>query len=145
MYPISDVDDRVTLYLAIESLSLTSSALTGRLGVHPDREWAVGEPRGKTGKLWECHGWIIEETVTSAENSSITASLLIPIAIQKFEERVQSLAEPISHLCNSANVYVVLSVIAQDTPGMEFRHSFLNLLSSLGGTFQVDLIVNNSI
>ena len=48
-------DDRVTIYLAIESVELAPSILTARLGMPPDRQWLIGEGRGKTGK----HGTIM--------------------------------------------------------------------------------------
>ncbi|MFN7640739.1 MAG: hypothetical protein ACK5PR_03240, partial [bacterium] len=81
-------DDRVTLYLAIESLELAPSILTERLGMLPDREWLIGEARGRTGKRWERHGWIVEATVRSDEYGGQSASQLVPIALETFHEKV---------------------------------------------------------
>lgn len=132
-------DDRVTIYLAIESVELAPSILTARLGVRPDREWVVGDPRGKTGKHWECHGWIVETTVRSEENGGRLASELIPIAMERFEQKVGPFAKAVFSLGNSAQRYTVLSILTEDVPGIELSHSFLQLLADLGGTFQVDL------
>lgn len=131
----------MTLYLAIESLDLTSSMVTDRLGVHPDREWTKGDVRGKTGKCWERHGWILETTVRSQNCDGLPASALIPIAMARFEKRVRSLAGAPSELGSSTEIYVVLGILAKEVPGIECSHSFLELMGALGGTFQIDLSV----
>jgi hypothetical protein len=132
-------DDRVTIYLAIESVELAPSILTTRLGVRPDREWVIGDVRGKTGRHWECHGWVVETTVRSEENGGPSASELIPIAMERFEGKVGPFAKIASSLGNSAQRYTVLAILAEEVPGIELSHSFLQLLTDLGGTFQVDL------
>jgi len=132
-------DDRVTMYLAIESVELAPSILTARLGVRPDREWVIGDVRGKTGKRWESHGWVVETTVRSEESGGRSASELIPIAMERFERKVRPFAKLASSLANSAQRYAVLAVLAEEVPGIELSHSFLQLLTELGGTFQVDL------
>lgn len=135
----SDVlDERVTIYLAIESVELAPTILTERLGVRPDREWTIGDARGRTGKQWECNGWVVEITVTSQGTDGMLASKLIPIAMQRFESRVRPFANSVSGL-GSAEKYVVMTILAADTPGIECSHSFLELVARLGGTFQVDL------
>jgi len=132
------LDERVTIYLAIESTDLKPSALTDRLGACPDREWVIGAPRGKTGKRWECHGWVVETTVRSEEVGGQSASKLIPVAMERFERRVGPFAKAISEL-DSAQKYVVLTILAEHIPGIECSHSFLDLVSTIGGTFQIDL------
>ena len=134
-------DDRVTLYLAIESLELAPSILTERLGMLPDREWLIGEARGRTGKRWERHGWIVEATVRSDEYGGQSASQLVPIALETFHGKVAQITKAISALGSSVERYIVLSILADDVPGIELDHSFLQLLADLGGTFQVDLSV----
>lgn len=134
----SGFDDRVTIYLAIESVDLTPSELSTRLGVSPDREWHIGDGRGKTGKLWTCNGWVVETTVRSGD-SGRTASGLIPIAMERFESKVGPFAKAVSSLGSSADRYTVLAILSEDVPGIEFSHSFLQLLADLGGTFQIDL------
>jgi hypothetical protein len=132
-------DDRVTIYLAIESAELTPSILTARLGVHPDRQWVIGDVRGKTGKHWERNGWVVETVVRSEENGGRSASELIPIAVERFERKVEPFAGAASSLGNSVERYAVLAVLAEKVPGIELSHSFLQLITNLGGTFQIDL------
>jgi hypothetical protein len=132
-------DDRVTIYLAIESVELTPSELTARLGVCPDREWLIGGVRGKTGKHWGRNGWVVETTIRSEDSGGRSASELIPIAMEKFESKVEPFAKTASSLGNLAQRYAVLAILAEDVPGIEFSHSFLQLLTDLGGTFQIDL------
>jgi len=132
-------DDRVTIYLAIESVELAPSILTARLGMRPDREWVIGEVRGKTGRHWECHGWIVETTVRSEEHGGRSASELIPIAVERFQRKVGQAAKAASSLGPSAQRYTVLAILADEVPGIELSHPFLQLLADLGGTFQVDL------
>ncbi|MDP9115638.1 MAG: DUF4279 domain-containing protein [Acidobacteriota bacterium] len=134
-------DDRVTIYLAIESVEVAPSILTERLGMCPDRQWVIGEARGKTGKRWERHGWVVETIVRSEEHGGRSASELIPIAIEKFQRKVAQFAQATSSLGASAERYTVLAILAEDVPGIELNHPFLQLLTYLGGTFQVDLSV----
>jgi hypothetical protein len=132
-------DDRVTIYLAIESVELTPSELTTRLGVRPDREWLIGGVRGKTGKQWDRNGWVVETTIRSEESGGLSASELIPIAMERFASKVEPFAKTASSLGSSAQRYAVLAILAEDVPGIELSHSFLQLLNDLGGTFQIDL------
>ena len=132
-------NDRVTIYLAVESVELAPSVVTARLGVLPDREWLMGDFRGKTGRRWEGHGWVVETTVTSEENEGRSASALIPIAMKAFERKVGPLTAAALSLGMSAQRYAVLAILAEAVPGIELSRSFLKLLSDLGGTFQIDL------
>jgi hypothetical protein len=134
-------DDSVTVYLAIESVELSSSDLTSRLGMRPDREWSLGDARGKTGKRWESHGWVVQTSVRSEDSGGRPASELIPIALDRFEARVKAFAKGASLLGDSTPRYVVLGILAEEAPGIELGRSFLRLLAELGGTFQVDLNV----
>jgi hypothetical protein len=136
-----NIDDRVTIYLAIESVELPPSILTARLGVRPDSEWVIGDARGKTGKHWECHGWVVETTVCSEENGGRSASELVPIAMERFERRVGPFAGVAFSLGDSTQRYAVLNILAGEVPGIELTHSFLQLLADLGGTFQIDLSI----
>lgn len=137
-----DHSDRVTLYLAIESVALTRGDIAKRLGSPPDRGWGIGDVRGKTGKSWECNGWVIETVVRSSDGVYRTASELIPIALDRFEARAGAFRDAIARLDKeSVQVYVVLAILAEEVPGIECSHTFLNLLAALGGTFQIDLTV----
>jgi Domain of unknown function (DUF4279) len=138
-------NDRVTIYLAIESVEWAPSVLTDRLGVRPDREWTAGDVRGRTGKLWDSHGWVVEATVNSEDNGGRSASELIPIAISKFENKVKPIADAASSLGDSAQRYTVLAILAEEVPGIELSNSFLRLLTDLGGTFQIDLSAQLSV
>jgi hypothetical protein len=136
-----NADDRVTVYLAVESLELTPSMLTDRLAVRPDREWIKGDRRGRTGKCWERHGWIIESTVRSIDHGGRPASALLPLALAEFETRAGPLVEVIAQLGPSVQIYVVLGIVAEEAPGIELSHEFLKLTTFLGGTLQIDLAV----
>ena len=137
----SHCDDRVTVSLTIESVSLTPAMLTTRLGVHPDEQWLAGASRGQTGKQWEHNGWTVETTVRSAENAGISATKLIPRALIQFETRVRHIADMIAALSDSVQVYTVLFILTEHVPGIELSPSFLQLLADIGGTFQVDLSI----
>jgi hypothetical protein len=134
-------NDRVTIYFALESATLSPQILTEHMGVSPDREWAVGSPRGKAGKCWVSHGWEIETVVTSQDHAGRTASELIPIAAKMFSERVEGLLRAAASLGPSVDRYTVLTILSDEVPGIELSPTFLQLLVELGGTFQVDLMV----
>jgi hypothetical protein len=120
-------------------VELTASLLTERLGVRADRHWAIGENRGRTGKYWECHGWVVETIIRSEEHGGRSASELIPIAIGRFQDKMAPFAKAVSSLGSLARSYIVLAILAEEIPGIELNHSFLQLLTDLGGTFQVDI------
>lgn len=131
--------DEVTVYLAIESTVLKPSVVSEQLGALPDRQWSVGEPRGQTGKAWDRHGWILEVRVRPEDHEHRTASELLPIAIEKFEERLATLVPGLNRLGSSAQKYIVASVISDFVPGIELKPSFLKLLSDAGASFQIDI------
>ena len=85
-------NDRVTIYLAIESADLTPSSITAQPGAFPNRVWLVGDARGKTGKRWEHNGWVVETTARSEESEGRAASELIPIVLKEFQGRVAPFA-----------------------------------------------------
>jgi hypothetical protein len=132
-------DDRVTIYLGIETTKWRSSELTAQLGVRPDREWNIGEARGKTGKQWVSNGWELATAVRSEDAENQPASELIPIAMQRFEDRVRPIAGAVRSLGPDAYLTVVIDVLSEITPGIICRHSFLELVSNLGGDLQLDL------
>ena len=90
---------------------------------------------------WDRHGRVIETIVRSEENGGVSASELIPIAMEKFQIRVEPFAKLLSSLGNSAQRYSLLSVLADEMPGIELTHSFLELVAEIGGTFQIDLSI----
>jgi hypothetical protein len=135
----NNFNDRITIYLAIESVELTPSELTTRLGSRPDRIWLMGSVRGKTGKHWDSNGWVVETTICSEESAGRSASELIPIAIERFEIRLKPFARMAYSLGDSAQRYSVLAVLAENVPAIELSHSFLQVLADLGGTLQIDL------
>lgn len=131
--------DEVTVYLAIESTVLRPSVVSERLGALPDRQWSAGETRGKTGKPWDRHGWVLEVRVHPEDHENRNASQLLPIAIEKFEERLTTLVPGLNRLGSSAEKYIVASVICEFVPGIELKPSFLKLLSDAGASFQIDI------
>ena len=133
-------EDHVTVYLAIESVELKPSELTRLLGVPPDREWLIGSERGRTGKLWDRSGWIVETEARSEDSQCRPASELIPIAIANFERKVAPFSKMAAALGTSVERCAVLAIVSEQIPGIQFSHSFLKLLSDLDGTFQIDLM-----
>ncbi len=131
--------DEVTMYLAIESILLASSVITDKLGVLPDKQWSVGQNRGKTGKVWDRHGWVIEVRVLPHDDETLIASQVMSIAIERFEKRLAPLVQKVAQLDSSADKYVVASIVCDVVPGIEFRPSFLKLLTEVGASFQIDI------
>lgn len=134
------VDDRVGLYLTIEGTVLSPSVLTSNLGINPDRTWMIGDSRGHTGEQWGSHGWSLEMVINSQDTDNQTATYLIPIAIDQFEKRIEPVANKITQI-KGMSVYVVLSILANEVPGIELSNSFINLISKLGSSLQIDLMV----
>jgi hypothetical protein len=99
----------------------------------------MGTARGRTGKHWDHHGWVMEITTRSLENDGLPAHDLVPLALKGFETKVKPLAKLVSSLGDAAQRYIVLAILATEIPGIELSQSFLQLLADLGGTFQVDL------
>ena len=131
--------DQVTIYLAIESAFVAPSVLIQKLGVLPDKQWLAGEARGMTGKVWERHGWIMEVRIGSDEYRPLTASQLLPMAIETFGERLAPLIQRLAQLDISAEKYIVVSIVCNFAPGIELGLSFLKLLSAVGGSVQIDI------
>ena len=77
--------------------------------------------------------------VRSEENGGRSASDLISLAMEEFERRVRPFARAVLSLGNLAERYTVLAILAEEVPGIELSHSFLQLIADLGGTFQVDI------
>lgn len=132
------LSDRVTIYLAIESATLDGPALTQMLGRSPDREWRLGQPRGKTGKVWDKHGWVIEVTVRFEDSEEGPTFDLLRAALEQFESKVGPVRKSVASLGMLAERYVVISILAQELPGVELSTSLVGLLSDLQCSVQID-------
>jgi len=136
-------DDRVTVQLAVESIVFDAAAVSLRVGVQPDRQWSIGDARGKTGMAWERHGWVIETTLRSADSGGRSATDLIPIVVSAFERRIQPIVAKLALLRTDAELFHVIAIVANETPGIELSESFLTVLSAIGGTLQIDFITGD--
>ena len=65
----------------------------------------------------------------------------MPIALEIFQGKVAPITKALATLGSSVERYIVLAILAEEVPGIELNHSFLQFLADLGGTFQVDLTV----
>ncbi len=63
---------------------------------------------------------------------------LLPFAMDKFERRVRPFATLVPLLESTALVYVVIAILSDPVPGIKLSHSFLELVSDLGCTLEID-------
>jgi hypothetical protein len=77
--------------------------------------------------------------LASEDNDELPVAELIDKTVARFIERILPIADRIRQMGGSAEVFVVLSILSERIPGIEFSHSFLGLLSRLNCTFQIDL------
>lgn len=78
--------DRVSVGITIESTILTPEQISQRIGIVWDEVHRIGDPRGHTGKKWECNVWRIFERRQGVVNAS--AHDLLPVCVADVVNRL---------------------------------------------------------
>jgi hypothetical protein len=121
---------------ALVSLRLTGDSklpaqLFAELGVHPDKTWRKGDPRGGTTLVEQENGCEFRAHPSGASLEEQADSLL---------RRLGPIAEKI-HELQCEHVQLTCIVYAAQVPAIHFSRSTLEKLSHLGASLDVDLYI----
>lgn len=132
-------DDRITITLAFESEKLLPDVITAKLCVDPTSIGQKGEPRGKTGKVWEKNIWSTDVVVSSHQYPGESTAGLISIALNTFLTKVTACASLLQDReFSGTERFVVISLLVSSVPGIEMGTEFLRFVAELGATVQIE-------
>jgi uncharacterized protein DUF4279 len=131
--------DRVTVGITIESTILTPEQISQRVGIAWDEAHRIGDPRGHTGKKWECNVWSIFERKQGALNTS--AHDLVPVCVADVVERLAAISENLREISGAEGGEFFIHVSAQSLPGISFSLDTLRALANAELSLDIDIIL----
>jgi hypothetical protein len=133
--------DHVTVQVGIQSTVLTPEQITDVVGTSWDEARHVGDPRGKTGKTWQCNVWRILNRKKAADYPGQSAHDLLPVCMADFLERLTGISEGLRKVVRSEGGEFVIHVTSTFVPALSFKPETLRLIADLGLSMDVDVIL----
>jgi hypothetical protein len=128
--------DRVTAGITIESITLTPEHISQRLGITWDEVRRIGDPRGRTGKKWDCNVWRIFERKEGA-----VAHELIPVCVASLVQRLIPISKNLREISATEGGDFFIHVTAQSVPGINLSANTLQALANAALSLDVDIIL----
>ena len=136
------IELKVTAELIVASASLTPEEVSKCVQVECDRSWKTGDPRGKTGKSWATHGWVLR-SIKSAEQGDDAVNSLVSSCVGDLIQRLKPIAAKVRDLSREGDVGVSIDILASHVPALNFDHEVLKVIADAGAWLQIDLILWN--
>jgi len=131
--------DRVTVGITIESSILTPEQISQRVGIAWDEVHRIGDPKGHTGKKWECNVWRILERKQGTANTS--AHDLVPVCVADVVGRLAPISENLREISSTEGGEFFIHVSAQSVPGINLSRNTLRALANAELSLDVDIIL----
>ncbi len=131
--------DRVSVGITIESTMLTPEQISQRVGIVWDEVHRIGDPRGRTGKKWECNVWRIFERKQGAVNTS--AHDLLPVCVADVVNRLAPISEGLREISEAEAGEFFIHVTAQSVPGIGLSRDTLQALANARLSLDVDIVL----
>ncbi|HAS8259311.1 TPA: DUF4279 domain-containing protein [Vibrio vulnificus] len=124
---------RVYARLSIMSESVSSKDISGQVGMSFDELWDIGDRR----KL----GSIVEKDNGCTIKSEVDSSSTIEDHLESLFMRTVDKEHSIRLLSDRGDVYiqVSLSIYSEDAPPLTFERKYINWISNIGASLDVDL------
>lgn len=132
---------RVTVWLFIESTDLDVDQMSSRIGLPADKSWRKGDPRGKTGKVFDINAWKLESRLEVDENPLVIGET-VQTCLRDVLGRIGDHADRFRTLAlgqKSAGIYIGIS--ADEAPALEFKSETVRAIATLGVDLELDLML----
>lgn len=131
--------DRVSVGVTIESTILTPEQISQRVGIVWDEVHRIGDPRGHTGKKWECNVWRIFEKKQGTVNTS--AHDLLPVCVADVVNRLAPVSESLREISEAEGGEFYIHVTAQSVPGLSLSRDTLRAPANARLSLDVDIVL----
>ena len=139
--PESYTNDHVTVQVAIESTRFTPEQITEIVVTSCDEARRIGEPRGHTGKTWDCNVWRILNRKRGSDYPGRSAHDLIPDCIEEFLDRVRGISDGLHKVVRTEGGEFGIHVTATFVPGLSFEPETIYLIAEVGLSLGVDIVL----
>ena len=136
--------DHVTVQVAIESTEFTPEQISNLVGASWDEARRIGDPRGKTGKAWQCNVWRILNRKKAVDYPGQSADDLLPVCMAEFVERLDGISEGLQKIVRSEGGEFGIHITSTFVPGLSFEPDTLKLIAKLGLSMDVDVVLYSS-
>jgi hypothetical protein len=127
----------ITTWLSIETVKYSVEEISEMLGIHPDVSHKIGEPKGRTGKLWEVNAWRLEARQEVPWNIHYEA---IQSVVDSLIRRVDTVTEKFNKLSSECHNQLLIGTISIDVPGLHLSGDLLRRIANLGVDIEIDII-----
>jgi hypothetical protein len=131
-----------SVQVTIESVSLSPEEISSEIGMGWDRATRIGDPRGRTGKLWECNAWHVRVHKNSSDNGGMSAHELLPLCIDELVERIQPYANGLRKVVSTEGGEFAMWVTSKSMPGISLNQDIVAFIGELGLSFDIDVVVS---
>jgi Domain of unknown function (DUF4279) len=130
----------ITVWLFVESKSLTPDQMAEQIGLPFDKSWRIGEARGGTGKVFSTNSWKIESRLELDENP-IMLGLKIQSCLDEVLGRARDHADRFRGLALSQESGLYIGISANEAPALNLKAEAISAISRLGVDLEIDLML----
>ena len=134
--------DQVTVQVTIESASLSPEQISSEIGMGWDRATRIGDPRGRTGKQWECNAWQVRVHKNSSDNGGMSAHELLPLCIDELVERIRPYANGLRKVVSTEGGEFAMWVMSTSVPGISLNREIVAFIGELGLSLDIDIVLS---
>jgi hypothetical protein len=128
-------DVQVSFYLSVESVTFTPEEISRRIGSF-DRCHRIGDPRGKTGKVWDKNEWeIVQQASGPFRVTGDVFGSTLNILLSRLDGREEAFAE----LAKAGDAVLRVVITSDGYPGISLTPNQLTRLQRLGMSVDFDL------
>ena len=133
---------RITVWLFIEAPDLTLEEISARIGLVPDKSWKIGDPRGKTGKVFETNSWTLESRREVDENPMVVCENL-QFCLNDVLHRIENYADRYKNVASGRTAGLYLGIFADEAPAVKLQAATIKAISALAVDLEIDLMLYN--
>jgi Domain of unknown function (DUF4279) len=130
----------ITVWLFLESESLTADEMSQRIGLACDRAWHKGEARGKTGKVFSTNSWKLVSRLEVDENP-INIGEKVHACLSEVLDRIKDHADRFRSVASGQKAGLYIGISADEAPALNLKAETISTISTLGVDLEFDLML----
>ncbi|HUJ41564.1 MAG TPA: DUF4279 domain-containing protein [Candidatus Acidoferrales bacterium] len=130
----------ITVWLFLESETLTADQMSERIGIPFDRSWRKGEARGRTGKVFSTNSWKLESQSDVDENP-IKVGEKVEVCLDDVLGRIGDYTDRFRALTSDQKSGLYIGISANEAPALGLKAETISKIGALGVDLEIDLML----
>jgi len=132
--------DTAKAKLTIMSYELSPDEISDRVGLRWDDSRKIGDPKGRSDRVWGENIWWLYETSDGCENG-MSIDQALDDCVERLRKRIDPVVPRIRSLPEAANVEFGLYMLARTIPPIHLDLGTLKFIHELGAELDVDVVL----